>query len=591
MGRALEEVVATDLSRTRELTVVRAVRMHALDVAFGLRPISAPGISAERQAAIAAGAGWIGYGTYTVVGGRLQASLAIEDLGARRLTRTLTASGAPGDAIGVGSALAARYDSQAGAFSTPSEAALKDYSQAMEVPGLEQAGPLLEAAIAADANFGPAYRMLAELQLQRQDRAAAVATLQRAVERGESIAPAERARLAADLAGLENQPQLRLRALDAVVKFEPGDVASWQALASLAMNRRQFAQSVAAYRRLLDREPEDFNSWNALAYAAAYAGDWATARDAAHHYAAIRPNELNPYDSLGDAAMLCGRFHDAEEAYLQAARRDPGFRNNGEFYKAAMAHLWTGDIAGADTLAGKYFQARAAANDPLLELRRIEWTWFTGARREACRRMETLARGSLSDVAPRAWAELAVWDLMLGDDAAARAAAVALGPQSGGIATVIHFLLQPPGASAEWTERAERVFPAGQQAGVRNVSLTAALLLAGEFAPAADLLQHAVEAGGPQPEETSTVLLAWADIEAGRAQAAAPFLKVTPAPAFTGPDAFLSFSFPRLFYLRGEEAARQGKRDEARANYRLFLQLSGPDPLKWGEEAKAKAAL
>ncbi|MEI9972662.1 MAG: hypothetical protein WDO73_11725 [Ignavibacteriota bacterium] len=32
--------------------------------------------------------------------------------------------------------------------------------------------------------------------------------------------------------------------------------------------------------------------------------------------------------------------------------------------KAAMAHLMTGDVAGADTLAQQYFDARAKAKDP-----------------------------------------------------------------------------------------------------------------------------------------------------------------------------------------------------------------------------------
>jgi hypothetical protein len=34
-------------------------------------------------------------------------------------------------------------------------------------------------------------------------------------------------------------------------------------------------------------------------------------------------------------------------------------------------------------------------------------------------------------------------------------------------------------------------------------------------------------------------------------------------------------------------AEKQGKPDEARANYQLFRQLSGPDPLVWGEEQRA----
>jgi hypothetical protein len=53
---------------------------------------------------------------------------------------------------------------------------------------------------------------------------------------------------------------------------------------------------------------------------------------------------------------------------------------------------------------------------------------------------------------------------------------------------------------------------------------------------------------------------------------------------------FAPFYFPRIYYLRGLLAEKEGKPDEARANYRLFRQLSGPDPLIWGEEQRALRA-
>jgi len=96
---------------------------------------------------------------------------------------------------------------------------------------------------------------------------------------------------------------------------------------------------------------------------------------------------------------------------------------------------------------------------------------------------------------------------------------------------------------------------------------------------------------GQEPDAIAPVLLAWTYLETGRAPAAAPLLKTIPAPSLNGADALMSFSFPRFYYLRGEEAAREGKTSAAQADYRLFLKLSGPDPLKWGEEQKARAAV
>ena len=48
---------------------------------------------------------------------------------------------------------------------------------------------------------------------------------------------------------------------------------------------------------------------------------------------------------------------------------------------------------------------------------------------------------------------------------------------------------------------------------------------------------------------------------------------------------------PRLFYLRGLLAEKEGRRDAARGEYQKFLKLSGPDPLIWGEEKKAQEAV
>jgi len=592
IGRALAEILTTDLGRARDVTVIGAVRIHSMDAILGPRPVAAPGISAERQAAMAAGATELGYGSYVNAGGRLRARLVIEDAATRKV-RVHTAAVAGGDALAASAALASQISRQSTTYGTRNLEVVRDYAEAMELPSLDQSGPRLQTAIAADPNFGPAYRMLAQLQLQHQDRAAAVATLEKAIAQGEGLGAVERARIAADLAGLENQPQLRLKALAALVKLDPNDPMAWQALAGLAMNRRAFAQAKEAYRGLVEREPQDFSAWNQLGYAAAYAGDIDTARDAMRHYAALRPTELNPLDSLGDVNLLCGQFKEAEQAYQRAAQKDPNYRNNGELYKAAMARLWTGDVAGATALVEKYHQVRAAAHDPQVELRRAEWVWLTGKRKEACARMEALARGSLNDVAPRAWTDLAIWEMMLGDRAAAQAASDASarsgGPNSGG-AAVTRFLLRPDASGQEWAARAEQTFPGPRAAGVRNVALSAALLLNKHFEAAAVVLQQAFESGPPEPDATAPVLLAWSDLESGRADAAAPLLQVVPTPSLNGADALLSFSFPRFYYLRGELAAKQGRRDQALQDYRLFLTLSGPDPLMWGEEQKARTA-
>ena len=77
-------------------------------------------------------------------------------------------------------------------------------------------------------------------------------------------------------------------------------------------------------------------------------------------------------------------------------------------------------------------------------------------------------------------------------------------------------------------------------------------------------------------------------METGRGQDAGPLLRFNPVPSPDGPSLFVSFYFPRLYYLRGAEAEKAGRAEEARADFKVFLELSGPDPLIWGEEKKAR---
>ncbi len=58
-------------------------------------------------------------------------------------------------------------------------------------------------------------------------------------------------------------------------------------------------------------------------------------------------------------------------------------------------------------------------------------------------------------------------------------------------------------------------------------------------------------------------------------------------PSANGLTPYTSFYLPRLFYLRGVLAEKEGRADAARAEFKKFLDLSGGVPLIWGEEKKA----
>lgn len=598
MGRAFSEILTTELSGAPGIYAIPASRMHNFQQALGVRPISAPGISSERTLALAAGANRIGYGEYSVREGRLEARLSIEDPQAGAMSQVVSATAGANDVLAAASGLARQIAPRLAAYGTRDTRALELWVSALESNDAAAASRNLQEAIAADPDFGPPYRMLAERKAQSQDRDGARIVLQAALARGDRISGADRAHIQFDLANLNSDSAGRQRALLALVRLDPLDAIAWRGLAEAAMARREYRRAVEAYQKSLEVEPEDANAWNQLGYAASYAGDLNTAVSALRRYQALRPADANPLDSLGDAYLLAGRFREADDFYLQAARKDPAFPRSAELFKAAMARLMSGDVPGADALSKQYAEARQAAHDPLVEAFQAEWSWLSGRRHAAYDRLAAFAhgaeKGELREAASRSYGELAIWSLMLGERAAAdemaRKSVSLAGPGSVAMATVARFLAQEPGSAAEWAPRAEKLFPNSPASSLGDLALAYALLLSKEFQPASVILKRIYDRGGT-PSDEAGYLLAWSLLETGRAKEAAPLLRWNPIPPLTGPGALLSFYFPRVYYLRGLEAEKEGKADEARTNYRLFLQLSGPDAMIWGEEKRARAGL
>jgi tetratricopeptide (TPR) repeat protein len=363
----------------------------------------------------------------------------------------------------------------------------------------------------------------------------------------------------------------------------------WRSVAETAMNRHEYNRSVAAYQKALAIQPDDGAILNQLGYAAAYAGDLPGAVRALDRYQGLRPADPNPLDSLGDVNVLAGRLREAENFYLQAAKKAPDFLGGGDFRKAAMARLMSGDVEGATALDKQYLDYRMAARDPLVDYYRAEWVWITGKRKEGYQRLEAFANatagGPLREAAAQAYGELAVWSVVLGNRGAAQTAAEKAGASQ--IGTIARFLAQPSASPDEWEGRANRIFPEPAQKQVKQSALVYSLLSDRQFGAASQILKTMYETGTPGGEEVP-FLLAWCDLETGRAKEAAGLLRFNPIPPSSGVHPFQVFYFPRVFYLRGRIAMLAGQPDAAAAQFRLFRQLSGDAPLIWGEEGQAR---
>jgi Tfp pilus assembly protein PilF len=622
MGRAFSEVITAELAGVPSLYAIPSSRLHSLDGVLGPRPISAPGVSAERTLALASGANRIGYGQFSVRSGSIDARLAIEDPETGKTIQELSASAASTGVIEAASSLAKRIAAAAGNYGTKNPQALRAYIAGLEGPNAAQMAGSLNDAIAADPDFPAPYLLLAQLKFETRDQPGTISLLEQALSR-KSITGLARARIELESANLRGDAPARSRALAGILKLDASDPVVWRAAAEASMDGHQFRAAVQDYHKALEIEPQDVGALNALGYAAAYASELPTATQALHLYAKLRPSDANALDSEGDVNLIQGNLREAEGFYLLAEKKDPNFLAGGEIFKAAMARLMTGDIPGADALEKQYVftrwskvvnspppaqeaatpkqrvEVRVPVKDPLADYQRAEWSWVSGQRKSAYRDMEALARGAETGaskpVAARAYAQLAFWSLALGDRAAAAEMAeksTALAdPETAGMASVARFVTQPSASAAQWSERAARQFPQNAQENAKNLMLGYALLFDKQFQAAAPLLEQIYRYRSPTSDDSLPLLLAWSYLEAGRTNDAAPLLEWNPVPPRAGSNPLECLYFPRIFYLRGLAAERLKKPSEASQNYRLFLRLSGSDPLTWGEERKAREAL
>ena len=528
-GRAMSEIVGTALSGEARTYVIPWLSLRA--AGDGSRPAAAPGISAERAPALLAGAQRLVYGQVSLVRGRLRADAAVENPSTGKIVATAWGEGASAtDVIGAAEALARRIAQPVRAFGTTSPAALKLYAEALDQDSLAAVEADLQKAVAADPTFGQAYVMAIWAAVGLHDRESAMRLVEAAGAHRDGMTPLDRAWVELHLAGSRADAGARKRALLALTRLYPADPSAWTTLSEIAMAGRDYAEAGRYLRAVTALHPDEPLLFNQLGYAEAYAGNLAAALAAGQRYQRLRPRDANPLDSLGDFSLHLGRMRDAERYYEEASRRAPAFLEGLDLFKAAWARLMTGDVKGADAIFDRYLAARTSARDPAAPLRHAQWDWLAGRRREAIARLADLDAATPAELASQARMQLALWKLELGGEAR--------------------------------TPESLRQFPAPYAA-----------LLAGDFRGALPLLEQAYSRWTPGRDPGVPVLLAWAYAETGRYQDAAPLVERNPMPP-AGLDVFTSLWFPRLFAVRAQVLAKQGRTGDAQESYRIFQALA-----------------
>jgi tetratricopeptide (TPR) repeat protein len=566
MGRGFAEILSGELQGSPQRYAMPWRALHSFDASLGKRP-NAPGISAERTGALVAGANEIVYGDFSVTGGVLRATATEEDLATHKMVRVVSASGPAGNGIFPVAEALARQLGETRPFGTQNPQALSDISAGLESSDRAAAFQDFAHAAAADPDFGRAYVLALDEAVARRDRAAADQVVEQARAHQARFSALDRAELELDGAALRGDFPAQLEARRELARLDPADPTRHRSLAESLMSVRDYDAAIVEFRRALSIRPDDVQALNLMGYAAAYSGDLPTATRVLRGYEQLRPKEPNPLDSLGDAHFVLGHFSEAEQFYLAAQARAPGFLNGGELLKAAQARLMTGDVSGATSLFNRYLASRQAAHDPYAAFHAATWSWQTGGRREAISSLERLAAaGASREIACRADALAAIWLLTLGDRAGAaahaRKAVAEVVPADAPMVALVAYLAQP------------ETFPLPAQSPLKDYARTYALLFAGEFRPAVGALQDLYRIPTGEPDDGLTVLLAWAYQETGDWAHAEPLLRLTPVPQASGLPMFSALYFPRLFQLRGAVLEHEGHRDEAARYYQMFRKLS-----------------
>ncbi|MBL8200400.1 MAG: tetratricopeptide repeat protein [Chromatiales bacterium] len=212
-------------------------------------------------------------------------------------------------------------------------AAYADYLRAKQLyrtgskATLEQATALLEQAIAIDARYAPAWRLLSETYSQRswlgflplhEGFAKARAAIQQAID----IDPSDVATIAA-LADLVQHYDMNLpetaRLVKRALSLSPSHEAALSAAGNLTRATGDAKRSIAIAEELVRRDPRNAAVWDSLGFTYMIFGRYADAIAALRRSLELAPDGVFTHVVLGEALLLAGDFDSA----LAEMQREP----------------------------------------------------------------------------------------------------------------------------------------------------------------------------------------------------------------------------------------------------------------------------
>ncbi|MBV8817158.1 MAG: hypothetical protein JO022_02305 [Acidobacteriaceae bacterium] len=436
-------------------------------------------------------------------------------------------------------AVAKDLNAAARPFTSSDQRALENYAKALDSGDAAARMRFLQVATSQDPKLTPAGFLLAQMLMERGDRAQAEEVASRVAKNAPESA--DKARLEYLAATARGDSQAREIALQQLAKLAPS-ASTYALLGELHTNERKFQESIHDYEEVARLEPQNGGVYNLIGYDYAYMHNLAAAKENLERYGRMTsPNDPNVLDSLGEVHFLMGQFAAAEQYFMNAFQKSPSAQTAKELIKAAVAHLMTGDLPGADAVFGKYLDVVKAQEPDVLEIPRAQWDYFTGRRKQAMERLEKVYAEQKPETFALAGAQLSFWHLLMGDRSAAIYAAnaqqKAAAPSVRTLAGVCAYLAAPGKSNPP-----DRWFQA------------VGLVLQHQTAQATTLLQQVYRDTPPANDSEVRALLAWLYVENKQEGAARALLESYPL-IFPFPDAiFGSFTFSRFLRARAQVA-------------------------------------
>ncbi|HZL55546.1 MAG TPA: tetratricopeptide repeat protein, partial [Bryobacteraceae bacterium] len=484
MARGTAEYLTRSLARALDGPVLNTTALARSAAGLGAEPSGAPGASAERTDALAAGATRLISGSIEKAGSRIRVAATEEDLVSHKTVRIVTAM-QPGAFTAI-QELAREIAPSASRGLTRDGNVLRLYSTSLEEP-FTAAVSDLEKTVQHDPDFGPAWVALVNAAQRRGDRSGALDLIAKAATH--KLDPLDRANLDLLSATLKNERKGRVEALKRVAALSPGDAGLLRSLGELESAEGQFAEAAKTWKKLEDFLPNDTDALNQMGYNRAWSGDYPGALEALKQYAQQRPADPNPLDSTGDVQYIYRKFSDAAASYLQANAKNPEFQSGGDLYKAAWAQFRAGDKAKADATFAQFRAVREKdkADAGILDLFNADWLYRTGRTKDAV----ALLRKSAAS--PGVSSQLAIWDLLAGDRAASVKDLAGITQIQSAAVLIAKFVTLPTAAAAEWKERSERSIHGAGAETLRRLALGYALVLDGKKEAARSVWQEIVD--------------------------------------------------------------------------------------------------